>query len=144
MDSISPWICPTSDAECSLTTEGLTIRPLSNDPRISAHVDLPASSGHGIRITTKERIRGNPQFFWAGPGQEFTAERRSDLVLIDGAVADGHVFEASLQDIPLWKGLVTRIRLDPTYLETESSKDGRKISEMTLAEMDKYWEEAKN
>jgi XTP/dITP diphosphohydrolase len=30
-----------------------------------------------------------------------------------------------------------------TYLETESAKDGKKISEMTLAEMDKYWEEAK-
>lgn len=30
------------------------------------------------------------------------------------------------------------------YLETESLKDGKKISEMTLAEMDKYWEEAKN
>jgi aspartokinase/homoserine dehydrogenase 1 len=30
------------------------------------------------------------------------------------------------------------------YLETESQKDGKKISEMTLAEMDKYWEEAKN
>lgn len=30
------------------------------------------------------------------------------------------------------------------YLETESLKDGKQISEMTLAEMDKYWEEAKN
>jgi MazG family protein len=30
------------------------------------------------------------------------------------------------------------------YLETESQKDGKKISEMTLAEMDKYWEEAKS
>jgi MazG family protein len=30
-----------------------------------------------------------------------------------------------------------------SYLETESKKDGRKISDMTLAEMDKYWEEAK-
>jgi len=29
------------------------------------------------------------------------------------------------------------------YLETESSKDGKNISEMTLAEMDAYWEEAK-
>jgi XTP/dITP diphosphohydrolase len=30
-----------------------------------------------------------------------------------------------------------------TYLETESKKDGKKISDMNLAEMDKYWEEAK-
>ncbi len=30
-----------------------------------------------------------------------------------------------------------------TYLETESKKDGKKISDMTLAEMDEYWEEAK-
>ncbi len=30
------------------------------------------------------------------------------------------------------------------YLETESFKDGKNISDMTLAEMDKYWEEAKN
>ena len=30
------------------------------------------------------------------------------------------------------------------YLESESRKDGKKISEMTLDEMDKYWEEAKN
>jgi len=30
------------------------------------------------------------------------------------------------------------------YLESESQKDGKKISEMTLAEMDTYWEEAKN
>ena len=29
------------------------------------------------------------------------------------------------------------------FLESESRKDGKKISEMTLAEMDKYWEEAK-
>ena len=29
------------------------------------------------------------------------------------------------------------------YLETESRKDGKVISEMTLAEMDTYWEEAK-
>jgi MazG family protein len=29
------------------------------------------------------------------------------------------------------------------YLETESAKDGKKIGEMTLAEMDKYWERAK-
>ncbi len=29
------------------------------------------------------------------------------------------------------------------YLESESLKDGKMISEMTLAEMDKYWEEAK-
>jgi XTP/dITP diphosphohydrolase len=29
------------------------------------------------------------------------------------------------------------------YLESESRKDGRKISEMSLAEMDRYWEEAK-
>ena len=29
------------------------------------------------------------------------------------------------------------------YLESESRKDGKKISEMSLAEMDKYWEEAK-
>ncbi|MCL4144037.1 UNVERIFIED_CONTAM: hypothetical protein GTU68_066632 [Idotea baltica] len=30
------------------------------------------------------------------------------------------------------------------FLETESAKDGKKISEMTLAEMDVYWEEAKS
>jgi MazG family protein len=29
------------------------------------------------------------------------------------------------------------------YLETESAKDGKKMGEMTLAEMDKYWERAK-
>lgn len=29
------------------------------------------------------------------------------------------------------------------YLETESAKDGKKIGEMTLAEMDQYWEAAK-
>lgn len=29
------------------------------------------------------------------------------------------------------------------YLETESKKDGKEISEMTLAEMDEYWERAK-
>ena len=31
-----------------------------------------------------------------------------------------------------------------TYLETESAKDGKKISDMTLAEMDEYWEQAKD
>jgi len=30
------------------------------------------------------------------------------------------------------------------YLEIESAKDGKKIGEMTLAEMDVYWERAKN
>jgi MazG family protein len=30
-----------------------------------------------------------------------------------------------------------------TYLETESTREGKKIAEMSLAEMDKYWEEAK-
>lgn len=30
------------------------------------------------------------------------------------------------------------------YLETESAKDGKKLGEMTLAEMDVYWERAKN
>lgn len=29
------------------------------------------------------------------------------------------------------------------YLETESAKDGKKMGEMSLAEMDKYWERAK-
>ena len=29
------------------------------------------------------------------------------------------------------------------YLETESAKDGKKMGEMTLAEMDVYWEKAK-
>jgi MazG family protein len=29
------------------------------------------------------------------------------------------------------------------YLETESAKDGKKMGEMTLAEMDKYWNTAK-
>lgn len=29
------------------------------------------------------------------------------------------------------------------YLETASAKDGKKLGEMTLAEMDRYWEEAK-
>lgn len=29
------------------------------------------------------------------------------------------------------------------YLETESAKDGKVMGEMTLAEMDKYWERAK-
>ena len=29
------------------------------------------------------------------------------------------------------------------YLETESKKDGKEISAMTLAEMDEYWEGAK-
>ncbi len=29
------------------------------------------------------------------------------------------------------------------YLETESAKDGKKMGEMTLAEMDEYWERAK-
>ena len=29
------------------------------------------------------------------------------------------------------------------YLETESKKDGKKLGEMTLAEMDAYWEKAK-
>jgi len=29
------------------------------------------------------------------------------------------------------------------YLETESAKDGKKMGEMTLAEMDKYWDKAK-
>jgi MazG family protein len=29
------------------------------------------------------------------------------------------------------------------YLERESAKDGKKLGEMSLAEMDKYWEEAK-
>jgi MazG family protein len=30
------------------------------------------------------------------------------------------------------------------YLETESAKDGKKMGEMTLAEMDEYWEKAKS
>ena len=30
------------------------------------------------------------------------------------------------------------------YLETESAKDGKKLGEMSLAEMDKYWERAKS
>jgi MazG family protein len=30
------------------------------------------------------------------------------------------------------------------YLETESAKDGKKMGEMTLAEMDTYWEKAKS
>jgi XTP/dITP diphosphohydrolase len=30
------------------------------------------------------------------------------------------------------------------YLEAESQKDGKKISDMTLAEMNEYWEKAKN
>jgi XTP/dITP diphosphohydrolase len=30
------------------------------------------------------------------------------------------------------------------YLETESAKDGKKMGEMTLAEMDAYWNRAKN
>ncbi len=30
------------------------------------------------------------------------------------------------------------------YLETESAKDGKKMGEMTLAEMDQYWEKAKS
>ena len=30
------------------------------------------------------------------------------------------------------------------YLETESAKDGKKMGEMSLVEMDKYWETAKN
>ena len=30
-----------------------------------------------------------------------------------------------------------------TYLETASAKDGKKLGEMTLSEMDKYWNEAK-
>ena len=30
-----------------------------------------------------------------------------------------------------------------TYLEVESKKDGKKLNEMTLAEMDAYWDEAK-
>ena len=29
------------------------------------------------------------------------------------------------------------------YLETESAKDGKKMGEMSLAEMDEYWEKAK-
>jgi XTP/dITP diphosphohydrolase len=29
------------------------------------------------------------------------------------------------------------------YLETESAKDGKKLGEMTLAEMDEYWNKAK-
>ncbi len=30
------------------------------------------------------------------------------------------------------------------YLEAESARAGKKLSEMTLAEMDEYWEKAKN
>ena len=30
------------------------------------------------------------------------------------------------------------------YLETESAKDGKKMGEMTLAEMDEYWNKAKS
>jgi XTP/dITP diphosphohydrolase len=30
------------------------------------------------------------------------------------------------------------------YLETESARDGKQISEMSLAEMDKYWDKAKH
>ncbi len=30
-----------------------------------------------------------------------------------------------------------------TFLETESAKDGKKLGEMTLAEMDEYWDKAK-
>ena len=30
------------------------------------------------------------------------------------------------------------------YLEIESAKDGKKMGEMTLAEMDEYWEKAKS
>jgi len=29
------------------------------------------------------------------------------------------------------------------FLETESAKDGKKMGEMTLQEMDRYWEKAK-
>ena len=29
------------------------------------------------------------------------------------------------------------------YLESESARDGKKMSDMTLAEMDEYWERAK-
>ncbi|WP_258103038.1 nucleoside triphosphate pyrophosphohydrolase [Marinoscillum sp. MHG1-6] len=31
-----------------------------------------------------------------------------------------------------------------TYLETQSKKDGKRLDEMSLAEMDEYWERAKN
>ena len=37
------------------------------------------------------------------------------------------------------KKFITRFQ----YLETESAKDGKVMGEMTLAEMDKYWERAK-
>jgi XTP/dITP diphosphohydrolase len=30
------------------------------------------------------------------------------------------------------------------YLEVESAKDGKKMGEMTLAEMDQYWDKAKS
>jgi XTP/dITP diphosphohydrolase len=31
-----------------------------------------------------------------------------------------------------------------TYLEEESKKDGKQLGQMTLAEMDEYWDKAKD
>jgi len=115
-----------------------------------------------IRIQDKARGVGfdweNKEQVWKKVEEELGEFKREYDGLSDGEISKERAMDEfgdllfSLVNYARFVGIDPEEALERTnkkfirrfqYLETEAAKDGKKIGEMTLAEMDEYWEKAK-
>ncbi len=80
-------------------------------PALKREVDFDASEVDAIEVTTAGLPRGFVRFYWAGPGQNFNAERVIKLQDRDHDPGRPGVFTLELATEASWTGPIRRIQL---------------------------------
>lgn len=102
------WDVPTGSSTAVLTATGF-------DPRMSRQVKLRAAQIDTLTVECSDLMDGDViEVFWAGPREEFSAERRLSTRVGGVASANDGFRSASffVRGHPLWAGRIDRIRLD--------------------------------
>lgn len=92
---------------------GVAATSVTGDDPYIAVIGLDASTDEfgGVRIRMRAARSGPAQLFFAAGGRGFTAESNANFTV----QGDGefHDYVVDLHDHPLWRGLVTALRIDP-------------------------------
>jgi len=92
---------------------GVAATSVTGDDPYMAVIGLDASTEEfgGVRIRMRAARSGPAQLFFAAGGRGFTAESNANFTV----QGDGefHDYVVDLHDHPLWRGLVTALRIDP-------------------------------
>ena len=114
---LDSWRCRGVRGVCEIREGVLKIHSSLSDPKLVRRVRLAADD-----ISLLEVEASGPramQFFWASAGERFSAQRRIALRPKGPPVRGRRMFRARLDQHPLWKGRIGRVRLDPTNVPNQ-------------------------